>query len=117
MMTTAASVTLLFNNNLSPRLPRLLADLYPGSLHLKDLDMRGSGDSRVWEYAKDHGFAIVTKDRDYKDMSGDPGHPPKVVLITLPNCLREDVEALLRDRCADVVALLQDDRRGLLELP
>ena len=83
MMTTAASVTLLFNNNLSPRLPRLLADLYPGSLHLKDLDMRGSGDSRVWEYAKDHGFAIVTKDRDYKDMSGDLGHPPKVVLITL----------------------------------
>ena len=29
MMTTAISVMLLFNQNLSYKLPRLLADLYP----------------------------------------------------------------------------------------
>lgn len=30
---------LLFDQNLSPRLPRLLADLYPNSVHIRELGM------------------------------------------------------------------------------
>ena len=53
---------LLFDQNLSPRFPRLLEDLYPGSAHIRDLGMRDATDTQIWEYAKANGFAIVSKE-------------------------------------------------------
>ena len=56
---------LLFDQNLSPRLPRLLADLYPDSVHVRAIGLREATDSEIWEYAKQHGFVIVSKDSDF----------------------------------------------------
>jgi len=42
---------LLFDENLSPRLVVLLADLFPNSIHVRDVVYE---DSSVWNYAKDH---------------------------------------------------------------
>lgn len=50
---------LLFDQNLSPRLPRLLQDLYPESAHIRDLGMRDVTDTQIWEYARANGFVIV----------------------------------------------------------
>lgn len=60
---------LLFDQNLSPRLPQLLADLYPDSEHIRDFGMRDSTDSEIWEYAKANRFAIVSKDSDFQARS------------------------------------------------
>ena len=117
MMTTAISVTLLFNQNLSYQLPRLLADLYPESLHVLEIDLAVGGDNPIWDYAKERGFVIVTKDTDYRELSSRLGHPPKVALIRLGNCPVAAVESLLRERYGDILALERDDSRGLLELP
>ena len=108
---------LLFDQNLSWQLPRLLTDIYPGSRHFRNIGFNVGGDNRIWNYAKAHDFTIVTKDRDYKDMSEALGHPPKVILIRLGNCSVGTVESLLRERYADIIDLVQDDARGLLELP
>ncbi len=43
---------LLFDQNLSPRLPSLLADLYPESVHVRDVGLRKATDSDIWAYAK-----------------------------------------------------------------
>jgi hypothetical protein len=67
---------LLFDQNLSPRLPAWLADLFPGSGHVADLGLDQASDDDVWDYARVHGFAIVTKDADYADLSVLRGHPP-----------------------------------------
>jgi predicted nuclease of predicted toxin-antitoxin system len=56
---------LLFDQNLSPRLPRLLADIYADSVHVREVGLRDEDDSDIWEYAKLHGFAIVSKDSDF----------------------------------------------------
>lgn len=116
-MTTAISVTLLFNQNLSYQLPRLLADLYPESLQVLQIGLAMGGDNPIWDYAKDHGLVIVTKDKDYLELSNRLGHPPKVILIRLGNCPVAAVESLLRERYAEILALHQDESRGLLELP
>jgi predicted nuclease of predicted toxin-antitoxin system len=58
-------VRLLFDQNLSYRLPRRLADLYPGSLHLRDAGLLGTDDGTIWRYAAQHGLTIVSKDRDF----------------------------------------------------
>lgn len=44
---------LLFDQNLSPRLPSLVADLYPQSAHVRDSGMRDATDAVIWEYAKE----------------------------------------------------------------
>lgn len=108
---------LLFDQNLSRQLPRLLADRYPESRHIREIGMRGSPDPRIWDYARENDFIIVTKDNDYRALNRNLGHPPKVVLITLGNGPTREVESLLRERYSAVAALYQDEGRGLLELP
>jgi len=46
---------LLFDQNLSPRLPRVLVDIYPESVHVREINMRDATDTQIWEYAKTHG--------------------------------------------------------------
>jgi predicted nuclease of predicted toxin-antitoxin system len=71
---------LLFDQNLSPRLPRLLADLYPNSTHVREVGLRDASDVEIWEYAKQNGFVIVSKDSDFQQRSLLHGHPPKIHL-------------------------------------
>ncbi|MGA2436466.1 MAG: DUF5615 family PIN-like protein, partial [Bryobacteraceae bacterium] len=55
---------LLLDENLSRRLVERLGDLFPGSTHVASEGLLQAQDSRVWEYAKGNGFAIVTADAD-----------------------------------------------------
>jgi len=75
-------VKLLFDENLSPQLVEALADLHPGSQHVHDHGLGASDDREVWEYAKSHGFAVVTKDLDFYNRSMRAGAPPKSDLDT-----------------------------------
>lgn len=108
---------LLFDQNLSRQLPRLLSDRYPESIHIREVGMRGAPDRGIWAYARENGFIIVTKDTDYRVLSRNLGHPPKVVLITLGNGPTAEVETLLRENYAAVAALEWNEWQGLLELP
>ncbi|WP_366635814.1 DUF5615 family PIN-like protein [Aquisalimonas sp.] len=74
---------LLFDHNLSPRLVGRLRDLYPDSLHLREIQLHTSDDPIVWDYALAHGFTIVSKDSDFRQRSFVFGHPPKVVWVHL----------------------------------
>ena len=117
MMTTPISVTLLFDPNLSPRLPRILADLYTESVHVGRVLRLDAPDEEIWEYARDNSFVIVTKDRDYIRLSRERGHPPKVIRVTLGNCSRDAVALLLRENYAGIVAFYRNEERALLKLP
>ncbi len=41
------SVKLLFDENLSAKLPRMLASEYPGSVHVREVGLRGAEDRQV----------------------------------------------------------------------
>jgi predicted nuclease of predicted toxin-antitoxin system len=70
---------LLFDQNLSPRLPRLLADLYAQSVHIREVGLRDASDAEIWECAKANGYAIVSKDSDFQQRSLLEGSPPKFI--------------------------------------
>jgi predicted nuclease of predicted toxin-antitoxin system len=55
-------VRLLFDQNLSPRLVRWVADLFPESMHVRDVGLQSADDHAVWDYARDHGFVVASKD-------------------------------------------------------
>lgn len=88
---------LLFDQNLSPKLVKLLADIFPNSNHLYFLELATSQDLEVWNYAKQNGFVIVTKDVDFADMSILYGFPPKVLWMCRGNCSTTEIEKILRD--------------------
>lgn len=99
---------LLFDQNLSPKLVARLADLFPGSAHVQDAGLDTADDDTVWEYARNNGFAIVTKDEDYDLLGVVRGTPPKVIWLQLGNCTTGQVESALRARYADIEAFDRD---------
>ena len=95
---------------------RRLAELYPGSVHVRQLNLQAADDEAIWRHAADGGFAIVTKDDDFRQRGFVRGAPPKVIWVRLGNCTTDDVEALLRARHADIVAFGSDPAAALLVL-
>ncbi len=87
---------LLFDQNLSPRLDRLLAHVYPGSVHVREVGLRDSGDSEIWDYAKVSSFIIVSKDSDFQQRSLLYGFPPKFIWLRVGNCRTKLIEELLQ---------------------
>jgi predicted nuclease of predicted toxin-antitoxin system len=96
---------LLFDENLSPRLPALLASIYPGSRRVRECGLKGGPDDDIWVFARDNGFVLVSKDSDFYQRSMLHGHPPKLVWIHLGNCTRNQLVNLLTNRAADIHAM------------
>ena len=99
---------LLFDENLSPKLPNRLTDLFPNSLHVRDVGMKATIDPIVWDYAKDNNLMIVSKDADMHDLSLVLGNPPKVIWLRLGTCSTLQIESLLR-RDFDAIRLFFED--------
>ena len=55
-------MSLLFDQNLSHRLPILLAAEFPGSEQVIGAGLATADDRAVWAYAAARGLAIVSKD-------------------------------------------------------
>jgi predicted nuclease of predicted toxin-antitoxin system len=108
---------LLFDQNLSPRLPRLLADLYPQSIHVREVGLRDASDAEIWDYAKQNGFVIVSKDSDFQLRSLLYGHPPKFIWLRVGNCPVKPIEELLRKHSVAIHTFEQDQVKSHLMLP
>jgi predicted nuclease of predicted toxin-antitoxin system len=89
-------VKLLFDENVSHRLSHSLSDEFPGSMHVRTVGLRGAADRQIWDYARDHGFTIVSKDTDFRERSYVEGAPPKVVWLDVGIAGTEAIEGLIR---------------------
>ena len=107
---------LLLDQNLSHRLCDRLADLGVTAVHVRSVGLEAADDARVWDYAAEHEFMIVSKDVDFNNRAFLFGPPPKVVWIRRGNCSTRDIEDLWRARHADVVAFSSDVDAALLIL-
>lgn len=107
---------LRFDQNLSPRLVRSLADLYPGSVHVRDVGLHNALDEAIWEYAALYGLSIVSKDADFHQRSFLFGPPPKVIWVRRGNCSTSDIEAILRGHHANLHWFVQDAKGAFLVL-
>ena len=107
---------LLFDENLSPKLPSRLSDIFPDSLHVRDVGMKATTDPIVWDYAKDNNLMIVSKDSDFHQRSFLYGFPPKVIWLRLGNCSTADVERVLRTNFNIIKAFSEDKYVSFLSL-
>jgi predicted nuclease of predicted toxin-antitoxin system len=109
-------VKLLFDENLSPRLPVALADTYPGAVHVHGCGLGSSDDSAIWQYAKDNNFTIVSKDSDFQERGVLHGQPPKFIWLRASNCSTEEIENLLRTGFPIIQRFIQEDEESCLVL-
>ena len=105
---------LLFDQNLSHRLVSALADMFPDSDHVRTVGLARADDEAVWQHAAAQGFAIVSKDSDFHQLSFVRGHPPKVVWIRRGNCSTDEIESLLRQYAEDLRAFGRDPDASFL---
>ena len=105
---------LLFDENLAPRLVAQVIDLFPGSEHVRNVGLATADDAAVWEYAKASGFAIVSKDADFRQLSFLYGSPPKVVWLRVGNRSTRQIDSIMRANAAAFEAFEADPVASML---
>ena len=85
---------LLFDEQLSEELVKMLDDLFPDSLHIRLLGAGGAADLSVWQAAREH----------------------QVVWLRIGNCATEDIARLLRNRAEDIRRFETQSEETFLEL-
>ena len=58
--------------------------------------MTEATDTIIWNYAKQHGFVIVSKDSDFQQRSLLLNHPSKFIWLRIGNCPVTIIQELLR---------------------
>lgn len=107
---------LLFDQNLSEKLVESLKHNFPGSAHVKSAGLSAASDDVVWVYARDHGFAIVTRDADFHERSILEGFPPKIIWVRRGNCSTAVIHELLQSNCDIIGEFDRDERASTLIL-
>ena len=105
---------LLFDENLSPRFVALLQADHPDSAHVEQLLGRGHSDADVWEYARSNGFAIMSKDNDFRQRAFLLGPPPKVVWLSVGNAGTDAIASLVRARAENLKRFEAEPEEALL---
>lgn len=106
----------LLDENLSDRMAAKIADVYPGTVHVKQIGWLRKADGEIWEYAKEPGYVIASKDGDFHQLSLLRGFPPKVIYLDVGNCATAAILALLREKSADIMAFGQSPAASILVL-
>ncbi len=68
----------------------MLANEFPGSVHIREVGLRGVDDQQIWDYGRARDFVIVSKDTDFRERSLVEGFPPKVIWLGCRN--RRDLD-------------------------
>lgn len=87
---------LLFDQNISFRITKLLNDFFPDCKHISQCGLMDSEDPEIWQYAKSNNYAIVTFDSDFFEISLIKGHPPKIIWIRTGNLTTSGIASLLK---------------------
>ncbi len=107
---------LLFDENLSFRLVAALADIFPESNHVREVGLLGADDLRVWDYAAEHGFLLISKDTDFYERSLVFGAPPKIIWLKIGNSSVNETITILRSQYIVIRHFAEDNLSTFLPL-
>src|SRR5690242_3508182 len=100
---------LLFDQNLSFKLCRALADVFPGSSQVRLEGLERASDLDIWAYAGAHDFTLVSLDADFAELASLRGPPPKVIWLRRGNRPSPAVAQSLREHVEAIAAFTQDE--------
>jgi predicted nuclease of predicted toxin-antitoxin system len=109
---------LLLDANVSWRLGPILKEHFGECVHadnIPELDFPAK-DTKIWQYAKDNGYTVITRDNDFNDLCTIRGFPPKIIWLRTGNCSRNfTADLLIRSKLA-IEEFLKSEESGVLEI-
>ena len=101
---------LLFDQNLSRHLVVEFAD----SRHVTEVGLDSATDNEIWTYAGEHGFVIVSKDSDFRQLAFLNGPPPKAIWLRLGNASTTEILVVLTENQGVLQMFSESEDEALL---
>ena len=109
-------MNLLFDQNISPRILKILPQELSDSQQVRFVGLEDSSDFEIFQFARKNDFAIVTFDSDFVDLNAMYGTPPKIVYLNTGNLSTQNTSDLLIDNMLRINHYLESDSDDILEL-
>jgi predicted nuclease of predicted toxin-antitoxin system len=90
--------------------------LFPGLTHVRDVDLKQADDQRIWDWATQNSYTVVTADADFVAMANRSSPPPKLIHIERCDFPFRVIEELLRQNAIRISEFEKDPDSGLLTL-
>ncbi len=87
---------LLFDQNISFRIVQKIQTIFPNSKQVRELGLEGFSDDKIWKFAKENNYTIVTFDSDFFEISNLKGHPPKIIWFRTGNTTTKNIIEILQ---------------------
>jgi predicted nuclease of predicted toxin-antitoxin system len=71
----------------------------------------------IWDYAKEHGLAIMSKDDDFRQRSQLEGQPPKVIWLRVGNVSTAHIARVIAANRNRIDAFLMDPDLSIMTAP
>ena len=107
---------LLFDQNISFRITRLLPDSFFECRHLQSVELNNCNDNEIWQFAKQNGFTIVTFDSDFFDIATLRGFPPKVVWLRTGNLTTTEIAELIILNFSKIASFIDNSEQPCIEI-
>jgi predicted nuclease of predicted toxin-antitoxin system len=107
---------LLFDNNISHRIVNKIVDIFPNSTHVMLEKLDEEIDIKIWQFAYQNNYTIVTKDSDFNYLAIHKNSPPKIIWIKQGNCKVSQIEKILKDESKNIKSFIDDANNSILEL-
>ena len=103
-------MSLLFDQNISPRIVNHLSSEFPEAMHVRQVSLEDSSDALIFEFAKKNNLTIVTFDSDFVDLNVVRGIPPKIIWLKTGNLTTRVVASLLNSNVESIKRFLESDQ-------
>ena len=107
---------LLFDQNISYRIMKVLPEKYSGSSHVKQENLINASDKQIWDFAKTNEYTIVTQDSDFNDLNILNGFPPKIIWIRTGNIKTVALMNILIEYNKELESFINNDDFGCFEI-
>ncbi|PJZ66757.1 hypothetical protein EHQ27_04305 [Leptospira wolffii] len=105
---------LLIDQNISWSIVEELSSTFPGSVHVRSVNLHTASDEAVWNFALENDFVILSKDSDFHQRSFLFGFPPKVIWLKLGNCTTNQIVSTLKSELEQIFRFEQDQEAAFL---
>jgi|SRR6056297_322069 len=107
---------LLFDQNISHRILKLIPQKYYYATSVKAEDMINASDLEIWKFAQLNNYMIISQDSDFNDLNLLYGFPPKIIWIRTGNLSTIVLAGLLIDYFPEINSFANNESYGCFEI-
>ncbi len=107
---------ILLDQNISYHTIKKLGNLFEEVAQIGRLGMAQTDDAMIWQYARTHGYVLVTFDAYFKERNILSGHPIKIIWLKCQNTAPDFVIKLLKSNISTIQEFYQHSHWSCLEI-